>query len=555
MHHRQQQQQQQQQSLSSLTKQQQQQPRLVPTRKSSFTLPRSSSIASPALNQTGATKPAATQRTSKTHQRLVELPSDPQTRPLPTEGSKDDATHGYETDAGVRMYEHKSVAERMTKADRRRAGYRRITAYWLADGLRMKLLANFLKREHNVVPRSFDEALYVMYHLPLLPGYGPAAKVRSSVPAPSHTRRLSRMSEAEEDGYTGSYFIPGRSPEEGFSRDGYIASLGNSPSVDRRMGEQPSRNPEDGEIEGGSRERGLLIMETPETPVPAQDRVFAPPTAPMSEPRTSIAAGDDAAEIVFFAYGVAVFFGFEEVQERNILEDIHGAGTLKGSRVESEWEVEECHFAYDPTIAYPRIYNDFFTFKSPSHLLTLSLSHALAQSTLLGHYESQAHAILQHPRTQALPRTLARTGKLALSRRDAMRLTGKLFALRRDVVLGRNVLDVPGIFWEEASLHALYEAGRAYFEIGERVEALNERISGANNLLDAIHEHLNNNAMERITWIIIGLIVVAILVELGEIIARLTVHSTIRGSRETKMAFSTAASAAGSVFFGNVKGN
>jgi uncharacterized Rmd1/YagE family protein len=122
-------------------------------------------------------------------------------------------------------------------------------------------------------------------------------------------------------------------------------------------------------------------------------------------------------------------------------------------------------------------------FKSPSHLLTLSLSHALAQSTLLAHYESQASAILQHPRTQALPRTLALTGKLALSRRDAMRLTGKLFALRRDVVLGRNVLDVPGIFWEEASLHALYDAGRAYFEIAERVVGLNERISGANDLV------------------------------------------------------------------------
>jgi uncharacterized Rmd1/YagE family protein len=82
-----------------------------------------------------------------------------------------------------------------------------------------------------------------------------------------------------------------------------------------------------------------------------------------------------------------------------------------------------------------------------------------------------------------MPRTLARTGVLALSRRDAMRLTGKLFALRRDVVLGRNVLDVPGIFWEEASLHSLYEAGREYFEIGERVEGLNERISGASDLV------------------------------------------------------------------------
>jgi uncharacterized Rmd1/YagE family protein len=66
------------------------------------------------------------------------------------------------------MREHKSATERMTKSERRRAGCRRITAYWLADGFRMKLLANFLKREHNVVPRSFDEALYVVRAPPLL---------------------------------------------------------------------------------------------------------------------------------------------------------------------------------------------------------------------------------------------------------------------------------------------------------------------------------------------------------------------------------------------------
>ncbi|KAH9171352.1 DUF155-domain-containing protein [Lactarius sanguifluus] len=497
-----------------MQQQQQQQSRPKPPSRLGPTRRDQASITTPLVSsQTGSTKPPAAQRTSKTHQRLVELPSDPQTRPLPTEGGDDDAIHGYETDAGV-VRENKSAAERMTKAERRRAGCRRITAYWLADGFRMKLLANFLKREHNVVPRSFDEVLYVMYHLPLLPGYGPAAKVRSSVPAPSHTRRLTRMSQAEEDGYTGSYFVPGRSPENGFWRDdGYIA--GHSPPA-------PRREPDDSEVEGESRDRGRSVGSA-ETPVLVPpDLTFTPASAgalPASEPRTPVLApGDDAAEIVFFAYGVVVFFGFEEMQERHILEDVH----------EGEWEVEECHFAYDPTITYPRIYNDFFTFKSPSHLLTLSLSHALAQSTLLAHYESQAHAILQHPRTQALPRTLALTGKLALSRRDAMRLTGKLFALRRDVVLGRNVLDVPGIFWEEASLRALYEAGRAYFEIAERVEGLNERISGANDLLDAIHEHLNSNAMERITWIIIGLIVVAILVELGEIIARLAVHTTVR---------------------------
>lgn len=179
-----------------------------------------------------------------------------------------------------------------------------------------------------------------MYHLPLLPGYGPAVKVRSSAPAPSHTRRLSRMSQAEEDGYTGSYFVPGRSPERGFSHDGYIArslSLTSSPPVDRRM-----RDLEENEVvEGESRERGFLV----DAPLVTQGPTLAPPTATVSEPRTPVATGDDAAEIVFFAYGVAVFFGFDEMQERDILEDVHGAGTVKGARVEDEWKIEECHYA------------------------------------------------------------------------------------------------------------------------------------------------------------------------------------------------------------------
>jgi uncharacterized Rmd1/YagE family protein len=177
-----------------------------------------------------------------------------------------------------------------------------------------------------------------MYHLPLLPGYGPAAKVRSSVPASSHTRHLSRMSQAEEDGYTGSYFVPGRSPEDGFSRrDGYIAagSLTNSPPIDRRV-----RDPEESEFEG-SREHALVT----DTPVLLPDPTFAPPAAQVSEPVTPVVAGDDTAEIVFFTYGVAVFFGFDEVHERTILEDLDGAGALKSTRAEGEWEVEECHFA------------------------------------------------------------------------------------------------------------------------------------------------------------------------------------------------------------------
>jgi hypothetical protein len=58
------------------------------------------------------------QRTSKTSQKLVVLPSAPQTE---RQLSDEDLTHGYETDTGVR--EMKSEAEMMTKEQRKEVSF------------------------------------------------------------------------------------------------------------------------------------------------------------------------------------------------------------------------------------------------------------------------------------------------------------------------------------------------------------------------------------------------------------------------------------------------
>ncbi|KAJ7132116.1 hypothetical protein C8R44DRAFT_773098 [Mycena epipterygia] len=465
------------------------------------------------------------QRTSKTSQKLVVLPSAPQTKPLLAD-EDGDLAFGYETDAGVREY--KSQAERMTKEQRKRAGFRRITVYCVCNSFKMKLLSSFLKREHNVFPRVFDEALYVMYHLPLLPGYGPNSNIRSSVPANSTTGRsiLSRLSEAEEDGYQGTYFPTAYSPKA--HPDGYISS---SSPVFTRKPFAPSSVPEtpsEGVPQTPASEPGLSNAFEDDNPV-----LEGPPTAFSDEPPRAApdrtVPEEDVAEVVFFEYGVVVFFGLDEQQEKSVLEDIDNAGIMKQKIAEEDWEIEECHFAHDRHIAYPRIYNDFFTLKSRSHLLKLSISHALAQSTLLAHYETNAQRVLSSPLTLSIPKQLATSGALQLRRHDALKLTGSLFKLRRDVNLVSNVLDVPELFWSEASLKELYDAVREYMEIKGRVQVLNEKLGVASDFLDAIHDHLNNFAMERITWIIIWLIVVAIMVELGEVIARLIVHSTMGG--------------------------
>ncbi|TFK38129.1 hypothetical protein BDQ12DRAFT_684013 [Crucibulum laeve] len=497
----------------------------------------------------GLTAAPKTQRTSKTSQKLVVLPSAPQTRPLPGDVDED-LTLGYETEAGVREY--KSQAERMSKQQRKEAGFKRLTAYCVAESFKMKLLASFLKREHNVSPRVFDEALYVMYHLPLLPGYGPNANIRSSAPAKQTAGKsfLARLSEAEENGYQGTYFTSAAARSPTSLREGYISS--NSPVESRKHHPVDVVLPES-LLEAASPPHPSVTVSEPEPEPPT------PSTADMRTPFSDIDQGaqtdveqererhhaelqeaddvglprpqmdDNVVEAVFFEYGVVVFFGMSEAQERDVLEDVDNAGIMKRKVVDDDWEIEECHFAHDPHISYPRIYNDFFTLKSRSHLLKLSIAHALAQSTLLARYETNAQRVLSSPLTLSIPRQLAESGALRLRRHDALKLTGRLFKLRRDVNLVSNVLDVPELFWSEASLKDLYDAVREYMEIGPRVQVLNEKLGVAGDFLDAIHDHLNNSAMERITWIIIWLIVVACLVELGEVIARLVVHASLSG--------------------------
>lgn len=116
---------------------------------------------------------------------------------------------------------------------------------------------------------------------------------------------------------------------------------------------------------------------------------------------------------------------------------------------------------------------------------TLSTSHALAQSTLLARYETQTHKTLSSPQTTSIPLRLASTGSLHLSRTEALKLTGRLFKLRRDVNLGENVLDVPEMFWEDGDggLRGIYDAVRDYMEIGVRVGVLNEKLAVAEDLV------------------------------------------------------------------------
>lgn len=244
----------------------------------------------------------------------------------------------------------------------------------------------------------------------------------------------------------------------------------------------------------------------------------------------SILEALQVAELVILPYGVLVMYNMSAAEERSIINDVISSGCVRGgppTGPDNE-ETEAFHFCYDPSVPAPRIFNDFFTFRASNHLLKLSLAHAIAQSTKLSVFEESMQQTLEL--TSHIPKELASTGELQLKRREALKLTGRLFKLRVDVNLTSNVLDTPELFWSEASLKALYDAIREYLEIDQRVENLNERLAVGNDLLEVIHDHLGSQSMNQITWIIIILIVVACFVACGEILARLVLHSRSRSA-------------------------
>ncbi|CAI4451885.1 BDN_1c_G0017480.mRNA.1.CDS.1 [Saccharomyces cerevisiae] len=231
---------------------------------------------------------------------------------------------------------------------------------------------------------------------------------------------------------------------------------------------------------------------------------------------------DRHAEIFIFHYGVIVFWNFTEIQEKNILGDITFAD-YKNLMIrpldEQDIETEQFHFEYDRDTERPRIFNDIVTLRSGDHIIELTLSHAIAQSSKLSRFESRISPILIS--VTKLPKRLALYGTLGLKREQLLKKSGKLFKLRVDVNLSSTILDTPEFFWSfEPSLHPLYVAMREYLEIDQRVQVLNDRCKVFLEFFDICVDSVAERNMARVTWWFILVILFGVIFSLTEIFVR-----------------------------------
>lgn len=108
-----------------------------------------------------------------------------------------------------------------------------------------------------------------------------------------------------------------------------------------------------------------------------------------------------------------MIWNFTEEQEHSLLNDIARSGVAVRPLRKDDLEVETFHFQYDiESNRQPRIFNDMITLKTDHHMIKLTISHAISQSTKLSLYEWQMDNTIE--RTKHIPKMLAQTGRLNL---------------------------------------------------------------------------------------------------------------------------------------------
>lgn len=309
----------------------------------------------------------------------------------------------------------KSYAERLPK-ERRKDRLARVTAYCTAQGYKLKAAAAFLRERHGAKTKLYDDCLYTVYHLPLLPGID-GYRIRSSpvLKSPGGKAVLDEEIERSER----------RDYHEGcFDTDTYGV----------RGGEESPRNESD---EDRARRQDLTRK--------AREELHALDHGRRGDSPKRITPDATAfGEMFVFSYGVAVFWNFTEHQEKGVLADLTFSETLAGISLvsrpheEGDFETEELHFEYSLLVDRPRVFNDMITLRSGDHMVKLAMSHAIAQSTKLSFFEERMSQTMLD--AQYVPKRLALTGQLGMSRKEIVKILGRLFKSRVDVNLCKSYL-------------------------------------------------------------------------------------------------------------------
>lgn len=206
-------------------------------------------------------------------------------------------------------------------------------------------------------------------------------------------------------------------------------------------------------------------------------------------------------DVFYFAYGVVVCWGLTDSEETLFLSYAKPYEKHPSRKLERD----DFTYVYGDTM---KIVEDEITLQDEEPLTKLAISHGLAQSVKLTIFEALIQKTITE--TKYLPKELAGSGKISLSRKEMSKKMGEIFINRNFINLHADILDVPEFFWNYPELEPLYKMSAHYLDVTKRIDTLNKRLSVVHELFEILSSQLNHQHSSRLEWTIIILIVIEV---------------------------------------------
>jgi uncharacterized Rmd1/YagE family protein len=233
----------------------------------------------------------------------------------------------------------------------------------------------------------------------------------------------------------------------------------------------------------------------------------------LSNAPLSLRVGSQGLAVVF-RYGVVVFVGLAADEEAEFLERLQSRTFGKISPYEDEWaKIQVAKEGDEPIpVGGPILVREL----SVERLLVVA--DALAKSVVLARDERQVANVIDS--IEPFARELGTEGRTSRNRTDLLKLLGNALLVQQRLSGRVAIGDKPDVLWDRPDLERLYARLEDEYELSERAETLNRKLSVIADTATTLSDILDTKRSVRLELIVIYLIAFEILVTFYEIYTR-----------------------------------
>lgn len=256
--------------------------------------------------------------------------------------------------------------------------------------------------------------------------------------------------------------------------------------------------------------RALLVGDRIDTAALERDEALQT----ISKQPLAFKAGGNGLAVVF-RYGVVVFVGLTQAEENDVLKRLKGRINSPLKVREREEETAQVEISTEREDQIPA--------GGPIYVRDLALerlllvAYALADSVVLARDEKEVARVFDV--IEPFAQKLAIGGKTPGGRRTILKLIGEALLVQHRVSGRVAVAEDPDVLWDRPDLSRLYSRLKDEYELKERVESLNRKLSVVSDTARALTDMSDTERSLRLEWLIVGLIAFEIVITIAQIVA------------------------------------